>query len=316
MFSCYSRQVITTLTGSNTYVLKAAQKSLVQAFVEKNGEFGLERFSGEDGYDKILQSVQAVPFLAPARMVVVTDIVASKQLVESIDVLLGAINPETDVVFVEPKLDKRTVLYKTLKKTTEFRECNELDERALAQWLVQEASQAGGVISRTDAAYLVYQAGTDQSRLGNELEKLLLYDPNVTKQTIDLLVEPSPQSTVFALLDEAFSGNAARTLAIYQDQRKQRTEPQAILAMLGWQLHVLCLVKTAGNESVEHISKAAKLNPFVVRKSQAITRKLHLVALKRLVHDVVELDVRLKTVSTDADEAVQTFLLTVASATS
>lgn len=62
----------------------AAQKGLVQAFVEKNGEFGLERFSGEDGYDKILQGVQSVPFLAPARMVVITDIVTNKQLVEGI----------------------------------------------------------------------------------------------------------------------------------------------------------------------------------------------------------------------------------------
>jgi DNA polymerase III delta subunit len=49
----------------------------------------------------------------------------------------------------------------------------------------------------------------------------------------------------------------------------------------------------------------------VVQKTQRIASKLSLGDVKNLVRDALELDVRLKSQSIDADEALQYFLLTI-----
>ncbi|MDQ3123090.1 MAG: DNA polymerase III subunit delta, partial [bacterium] len=258
-----------------------------------------------------LESVSSLPFLAKRRMIILSNPSANKSFVERIDQLLEAVADTTDLIIIERKFDRRLILYKTLKKFTDFREFNELDERSLANWLVREAKIQGGELNISDANYLVQLAGLNQLGLSHELDKLLSFDPHITRKAIEQLVEPLPQSSVFDLLDAAFAGNKQKTLALYQDQRKQQVEPQAIMGMLAWQVHVLAVVKFSEKDGPEAITKAAKLNPYVVRKTMNVTRNLTRDQVKELVSRALELDVRLKSETIDADDAVQHFLLTI-----
>src|SRR5690606_28500626 len=138
----------------------------------------------------------------------------------------------------------------------------------------------------------VDRVGPNQQLISAELDKLLAYDPKITKNSIELLVEKTPQSTVFELLDAAFAGNTKRAMELYHEQRALRVEPQAIIAMLAWQLHVLALVKTAAGRSADQIAKEARLNPFVVRKSQNLARRLEAAQVKRMISELLELDLR------------------------
>ncbi len=70
-----------------------------------------------------------------------------------------------------------------------------------------------------DAKYLVMRVGANQQTLSNELAKLLSYDKAITRQTIDLLTEQTPQSTIFELLDAAFAGNSKKAMELYAEQR-------------------------------------------------------------------------------------------------
>jgi len=72
------------------------------------------------------------------------------------------------------------------------------------------------------------------------------------------------------------------------------------------------VVKTAGNKPADEVAKAAKLNPFVVRKTQTLARKITLPQLKTLVSELLVLDARLKRTATDADDAVQLYLIKLA----
>lgn len=293
-------------------MLKAELDRLVGDFVQEHGDFALERLDGEEAeYGRITESVQSLPFLASKKLVVLKNGGANKQFAENIEHILDSITDSTDLIIVEPKLDKRLSYYKTLKKKTDFREYAALDVLGLANWLNKAAKERGGELKTADARYLVERVGTNQQLLSNELNKLLNYQPNVTRETIDLLTEATPQSTIFELLDAAFAGNIKRALKLYAEQRTLKVEPQQILAMIAWQLHILALIKTAGQRSADDIAKDAKINPYVVRKSQSIARKLTLAELKKLVHDALELDVRLKSQSIDADEALQHYLLTI-----
>jgi DNA polymerase III delta subunit len=74
----------------------------------------------------------------------------------------------------------------------------------------------------------------------------------------------------------------------------------------------VALIKAAQGKPPEAIASAAKLNPFVVRKSASIASKLPFAKLKQLIHDLTILDTRLKRESLDADAVMTTFLLELA----
>jgi len=302
--------MIVTLTGENSFGLQAALKQMVKTFVDEHSDLALERIDGQEAeFERIREALTGLPFLAARKMVVLRSPGTNKQFVEKFEQLFNEISETTDLILVEPKLDKRLSYYKFLKKQTDFREFPELDSNGLARWLSEVAKAVDGSLSSADARYLVERVGTSQQLLSNELEKLLLYDSNISRRTIDLLTEPTPQSTIFQLLEAAFAGRTKTALQLYAEQRAQKVETPQIIAMLAWQLHILAIVKTAGDRSADEIASQSRLNPFVVRKSQSIARNLTLADIKKLVADLLRIDTRSKRTPIDTDEAMRHYFI-------
>jgi DNA polymerase-3 subunit delta len=305
--------MITTLTGENTFGLRAELTKRTRDFLDIHGELALERLDGaEVELPRIQEALTSLPFLASAKLVVLRAPSSNKQFVEVFEQLLSDIPETTDVILVEPKLDKRLAYYKWLTKNTDFHDFRPLDASGLASWLSSEAAQRGGKLNLADARYLVERVGADQQFLSNELDKLLLYAPQIDRKSIELLTDAAPQSNIFELLEAAFAGHTKTVLRLYADQRAQKVEPPQIIAMLAWQLHVLAIIKTAGERSADQIAKDAKLNPFVVRKSQNMARKITLQELRTKISDLLQIDTASKRTNLDADEALKHYLLVLA----
>lgn len=302
--------MIVTLTGTNDFLRKAELSKLVADFVAVHTDMAVERFDGDESDPVQMRgSLGSLPFLTERKLVVLSEPGKQKTFAENIEAVLGDVAETTDLIIVESKLDKRLTYYKTLKKTTDFREFIELDANGLARWAAEYAKEQGGSLATGDARLLIDRTGPNQQLLSSELGKLVAYDPSITQTSIELLVEKAPQSTVFELLDAGFSGDTKRAMGLYKEQRVLKVEPQAIIAMLAWQLHVLAIIKTADGRTADDIARQAKLNPYVVRKTQGLARNLSLPYLKKLIQELLELDIRLKTVSIDADEALQLYLI-------
>lgn len=306
--------MITTLTGENDAERLREQARIVGDFVAEYTDMGLERLDGEEAtYEQLLAAVQSVPFLVARKLVVIRGGSANKELAERFEQFLAAVTDSTDVLLVEGKLDKRTAFYKQLKKLTDFKEYAVLDAAGLVRFASEYAREQGGTISAGDARLLVERVGTDQLGLRHELDKLLAYDPKVTRQSIELLTDALPQSKIFELLDAAFAGKTARMLTLYKDQRAQGVEPQQIVTMLVWQLYIFAVVKAGQNKPASEIARTARLSPFVVEKSQALMRRTPLLRLKAMISELRALDVRSKSEGIVLDEALQHYLLTLAS---
>lgn len=302
--------MVITLVGANGFSLDRELHKLTRAFVEQHDELALERIDCQEAeIEQIQEALSGLPLLFDKKMVLLRSPSANKQFVDQAETLLEGLPETTDVIIIETKLDKRLSLYKYLKKATDYREFPELDSYKLASWLSDEAKSRQGSIGTNDARYLIERVGINQQMLASELEKLLLYDPKITRQTIDLLTEPMPQSTIFQLLEAAFAGNSKQAIKLYKEQRSMKVEPVQIIAMLTWQLNVLAIIKTAGDRSSQDIAKQAKINPYVVSKSQSIARKLSLDELKSLVKDLLEIDIASKRISIDIDEVLQHYIL-------
>lgn len=302
--------MIKTLTGENSFAWQKVLREQVDKFVAEFGDLALQRIDGEEAeFSTIQEALTSLPFLSNKKLVVLRSPSKNKDFLEHVEQVLANISETTDVIIIEPKLDKRLSYYKYLKSKTDFQEFNELDINGQSTWLLARAKQLGGSISSNDARYLAERVGLNQQLLGNEIEKLVLYNPAVTRQTIDLLTDETPQSTIFQLLEAAFSGNNRKALKLYQEQRALKVEPQQIVAMIAWQLHVLAIIKYAGDRSIDEIAKDSKLNPYVLRKSQAIADGLKLAELDYLVEQLIDIDAKSKSTSIDIDEALKNYLL-------
>ena len=304
--------MITTLTGENEVLRAAELRRAVAAFEKEHGDMAVERLDGEEAsYERMVEAVQSLPFLAARKLVVLRAPGANKEFTEKFAAFVEAVSDTNDAIIVEPKLDKRLTYYKQLKKLTAFKEFAVLDAGGLVRFAIDYTKEQGGSISSSDARLLVERTGTNQLGLQHELDTLLVYDQKITRESIENLTEKTPQSSIFELLDAAFSGDATRTMRLYDEQRALKVEPQQVIAMLAWQLHVLALVKTAQERSVDDIAREAKLNPFVVRKTQGLARHITLARLKELITTLREFDVRTKTEGIIPDEVVRFYLLSL-----
>lgn len=304
--------MIISLTGHNFYLLKRRLDELANKFTAEHGELALQKIDAEESEPAaILEAVQSLPFLASRKMVVVRGLGSNKAASGQIEQIINSAGTAVDLILYEPALDKRTAYFKVLKGQTQLEEFNDLDVSALTRWLVQEAKTQGGEISQADANYMVERVGTNQQQLANELAKLIIYEPQVTRANIDLLSEKTPQSKVFDLLDAAFGGNKAKALELYDEQRAQKVEPQAIMAMLAWQLELIALAKYGKGKDANQIAKDAGLNPYPIIKAQRLAARLDEPKLKDMVEQALKLDVKSKTTPLDLDEALKTYIVTL-----
>lgn len=304
--------MIIVLTGNNHFGLKKRLNELTAAFEKQHGPLALERIDGEEAdLPAVIEAVSSLPFLTDSKMVVVHSLGANKPAAEHIEQIIDAVDEATELIFYEPSIDKRTSYFKALKKRTSLEEHNDLAPHELVKWLVGEAQSQGADLSTSDANYLVERVGANQALLSNELSKLLTYEPKISRENIDALTQPTPQSRIFDLLEAAFKGQKSRALELYAQQRAQKVEPQAILAMIAWQLQLMAYAKYSSGRSMAEIAKDTGVSTYPITKAQGLIDRLSESKFKEMVEDALSIDRLGKTTAIDLDEALKTYIVSL-----
>lgn len=304
--------MVITLTGSNSLALRQRLNELVDKFVAEYGELAVEWIdASEHSFETMLDSVQSLPLLAVKRMIIIREPGTNKTAAQNIEQIISSASDSTELIIYDPEPDKRTAYFKTLQQQTRLEQFSELDGPGLVKWLADEAKRKNGELSLADAGYLMDRVGMNQQLLAEELEKLLLYDQHISRVSIDLLTEATPQGKIFDLLDSAFSGDKRKALRLYDDQRAQKVEPQAIMAMLVWQIHLLTLAKLGEKHPPADIAKDSGLKLYPVNKAAGLAHKLDKQKLRRMIADLLQIDVQSKTSLIDLDEALKTYIVTL-----
>ena len=305
--------MILAFIGDNGHAREQAATEFVNGFSGVHGAMAIDKFAGEElELATLSDAISTVPFLSPRRLVVVRDLSANKVLAEQIETIAASIADTTDMVIIEGHVDGRSKYLTNLKKVAEVREFHQLDGDDLVGWILEQTKKLGGIITRSVAQHLIDRVGVNQNLLANELAKLVLYQPDVTDETVKELTVYMPQSSIFAMLDAAFSGNVSQALTLYAEQRTQGMEPQAIMGMITWQLHAMTLVKAAGSMPANEIASKAKLSPFVVRKNQTNARRITDHKLLQILEHAIEVDKMMKTTRVNVDDAVRSIILSFA----
>jgi DNA polymerase III subunit delta len=302
--------MVQTFTGKNAFLLSSALSKTINKFEIEAGRFAVERIdASETEFDNIIQSVQSLPFISPQKLVIITSLQANKVMMERIEELIERVADGVDVILVDPNLDKRKSSYKLLQKHTKLTEFSDLDFRGLTIWIAKYSEEQDAKMDSRTAQYLLERVGANQQQLAREIEKLALYDKEITKSTINELTEASVQSTIFNLLEAVFSRNINRAMKLYEEQRSAQIDPHYIIAMFTWQLQNLAQA-VYDDTKTESSLVAAGQSPYTARKSLQLARHVSKARVKKMIIELSELDAESKK-SVDVDEALKLYILSV-----
>lgn len=284
-----------TLTGNNSYLVKKRFSDLVSNWRLQHGD-SIERFEADmlSSADEIIDAVRSVAMFDPQKMVTVKDYSQNSNVADKIETIVQQCADSTDLVLVDASLDKRTKLYTFLKNNTELETFEETSGANLASWVIEQMKAQDCTITLPVARSFIERVGPHQELLATEMKKLGLVKQEITQELIDKMVEPTPQSKVFALLETLFNGNLRRTMQLYRDQRLQGEEPQRILAMIIWQLQQLTLAVFAPQKTTGVLT-AAGMSSYSAQKTLQLAKRISSDALTQYVSSLSEIDRASKT---------------------
>ncbi|HET6277967.1 MAG TPA: DNA polymerase III subunit delta [Candidatus Polarisedimenticolia bacterium] len=147
-------------------------------------------------------------------------------------------NPKTCLVFSDPKLDRRKVLYRTLQTGAARVDCSPYDERRTTQW-VREKLQARGFSISSELAETI-TAGLISDGLGRlnaELDKLIgsFASPReIEPDDLALLVNVPRTGDAFLLAQQILSGDRARAVTSLRALLAAGEEPVMLLGGMSW----------------------------------------------------------------------------------
>ena len=296
--------------GPNTFASRRKLQQMAQTYVKKTGsDFGLQRLYGEQvSLKDLVSALEAVPFLANSRLVIIEYLSKNKQLSAKIDQILQHVPDSTVAVFYEGELDQRTNYYKTVSKLPQAVRFESLTPVQLRSWVRTEAKKHSGSIEPRALERLLEIVGDDQWRLEQEVIKLINFDSQIKLDMVDEMVEATEQQTIFELVDAVVAGQAAKALKTYRSLLAQQISPIYILSMIAWQLRNLLLAKAAGTMSSAQLAKEGGMSPYVASKVQQKQSAYSEEALKTAFLKVIATDYGIKTGEGEAEVMVENLI--------
>lgn len=297
--------------GENALTRDSACKEYIDSFIKEHGQMAVDTLSVDSlSVNDCIDAVTTVPFLSAKRCVVLKYVSQNKDLADNFSKIIQRSASSTEIVVVESSLDSRLTYSKYIKKqANDLQVFDVLDGPSLARWVVKSAQDQGATIDTKTAQLLIDMVGPNQLLVASELNKLSLASNVISKELVKSLVEASPQSNVFAMLDAVVQSDTSLVVKLYKEQRDQGVEPLAIMGMVSWQLYILSVIAAHKNESPDFIAKQAKISPYVVRKNYSIAKKMSKSQIIALLDVAISADYSIKTNQSKPDGAVLILLL-------
>lgn len=256
---------------------------------------------------QLRQDADAMPFLTPRRLVVVSDYLSyvgnKKEELETLLDYLRRLSPTTDLVLVERESLPRQ--HPVLKVATtvggEVVHFGELSRNSLQPWIARRVSEHGAVIEPGAAEMLGRLVGPDLRALNNEIEKLVLYvngERPITKADVALLVPYVEEAEQFGLSNAIGQRDARRA---YDQLRKELDEgrsPMAILGSIAAQIRALLEVKDMaerGMSPAEIARTKGWRSDYAAKMRLKEALRFTTARLEQILEMLLELDLAIKT---------------------
>lgn len=284
---------------------------MVEKFRAERDPQGLNlvKLDVEKTKDNIMQQVLASPFLAEKRMVVLENLLASKQKAVQ-EEMLKRIEEKTlpaDVILIvweaidKPKTKLGKELLARLQKEKFVQHFEELSGAKLSGWILAEVKARGGEMNRQAANALSNALGANMWALSSTIDQFVSYAPSreIAAADVNLFIEEKADDNIFNLVDAIVNKQTKHVYTMMQEQYRQGNDAGYLFAMITRQFRILLqlrdLYDRGENLQSSSVAKELGLHPFVVKKSLPMVKRYSLDELKQIHESLLDIDTKTKT---------------------
>lgn len=313
--------MIIFIYGKDTYSSQLYLNDIVKKFKKEVDTSGINytHIDGAQVTAEILsQEVYASGFMASKRLIVIKHILENKK--EEVKKLLKDIieedaTNENIIVLYETAPSKQLAAFKVLSKTPYAKEFPEITGRDLPAYIKQEAQRLQLILSQELITLLAQKLPSDGWHIHQELLKLkaLSETTQVTKETIEAVIETQTPDTIFVLIDALATRNKKLALEQLEDQLSRGAHELGLLSLIARQcklmLQIQSLAQSHTHVSEEEIVKLLHIHPYVAKKTKAQAMAFDLAYLKKMYTYLLHLDKSFKQSAGDPKTLLETFIV-------
>ena len=296
----YYRQQIVAALPAQVFKEVAPEDREIQIF-EKDTDLGA-----------LAAAINTYPFFSGKSLIILKDekLLAAKadsdsrkQQLEKLAEVLGDIPEYCTVLVSASKLDKRTKLFKELKKQGLVCECISIKLNNLSPWLDEQARRYGAkwqfdAIGRV-MEYLQPVDKVPLKLLEQEIAKLAVYAGERklwTAEDVDNIFSALPEASSFAIINALGKHNLPEVLTLLAAEKKKGTNVLPVCALITFKLRqMLQYLELAGRGyDYKGIMAELKLNPYVAKNLQREVRGFNQKALTEALLELAQLNIDLR----------------------
>lgn len=319
------------LYGEEGYLKKQYRDKLRRALTESEGgismagigggsDMNFTAFEGKDINPKeVIDLAETLPFFADRRVILIENSGFFKNSCEDLAGYLTEPAPTTCFLFVEDEVDKRSKMYKTVKKDGRIVEFATQSEELITRWILSRLKKEGKNITGYVMQLFLSKTGTDMGNIDRELEKLICYtlDKDVIEaEDVEAIATEQTTNKIFDMVNAIAEHDQTRALDLYYDLLTLKEPPMRIMYLITRQFNILLVIRDMARKGLDQQTMAQKagIPPFAVRRNLTQAKGFTLEQLKDALKEGVELEEAVKTGRMNDQMAVELFIMKYSSA--
>ena len=290
------------LSGEEAF-LRNSYKNRLREAVTGGDTMNYNYFEGKNlDVREIIALADTMPFFSEKRLILIEDSGMFKggSAGEEMADYLPQMPESTCLLFVESETDKRSKLYKAVKKYGYAAELGRQDFNQLGRWAAGILAKDGKKITGRTMERFLAKTGDDMEQILSELEKLVSYTLGrdvITDEDVEAVCTTQVTSRIFDMIAAISNRQVRKAMDLYEDLLTLKEPPMRILFLIARQFNQILQVKELAGKGMDKgtIASRLKLSPYVAGKIMLQARSF----TKEQILECVTLCV-------DTEEAVKT----------
>ena len=271
--------------------------------------------------DELNNAVNAMPFLAPKRLVILSNPSAkynNPSARKKFETYISNVPDSARLVIhelMEPKETEKHWLIKWSKNSTAIKTQSFMlpKQRDMAGWIINEVKNQNGKIEPQAAAKLAEMVGVDTRQAGMEISKLLAYvnwDRPVQGSDVEAVCIVTSQQSVFEFADALSQGNGKVAQRLLH-RLLENEDAFALWGMVVRQFRLLIQAREIldGRGNKDDVARALGVHPFVAEKTTGQAARFSIKSLESIYRKLLGIDEMVKTSQITLELAMDTLVV-------
>ncbi|MEG0963173.1 MAG: DNA polymerase III subunit delta, partial [Lachnospiraceae bacterium] len=243
------------LYGEEKYLKRQYKEKLKHALSNEEDAMNIGYFQGKDiNPGEIVDLAETMPFFAERRLILIENSGVFKNACEILSDYIKEIAETTYFVFLEEEVDKRSKMYKSVKKEGRAIEFPRQGESILMQWILARLKKEDKNITKPVMQLFLTKTGNDMENIDKELEKLLCYTLErtvITQEDVEAVCVTQTTGKIFDMVNAIAEKKQKKALDLYYDLLSLKEAPMRILFLIARQFQLLFQIQQMSEQGYD-----------------------------------------------------------------